>query len=163
MFSNSSKKPQMPGRDRPPSIIANGLAITGNLVSDGEIQIDGSIAGDVSGRRVTLGEHAQVRGEITADAVLIRGEVQGRIRATSVDLARTARVKGDIWHAKLAIESGAHLDGLCKHMDNPRESGAAPLPALAAPAETRLIEVAKEAAGDETPAATSGETAAAAE
>ena len=157
MFSNSSKKPQMPGRDRPPSIIANGLAITGNLASDGEIQIDGSIEGDVSGRRVTLGEHAQVRGEIIADAVLIRGEVQGRIRATTVDLARTARVKGDIWHANLAIESGAHLDGLCRHMDNPRESEAAK-----PPAETRLLEVAKEPARTEA-AATSDETAAAAE
>ena len=75
MFSSSSKKQQPTGRERPPSILANGLTVTGNLVSEGELQIDGIIEGDVSGRRVTLGEHAQVRGEIIADAVLIRGEV----------------------------------------------------------------------------------------
>jgi cytoskeletal protein CcmA (bactofilin family) len=141
MFSSSSKKPQAVGRERPPSILASGLTITGNLVSDGEIQIDGIVEGDVSGRRITLGEHAQVRGEIIADAVLIRGEVAGRIRALAVELARTARVKGDIWHSSLAIESGAQLDGLCKHTDNPLDADRPKQAAIAGPDETRLLAV----------------------
>jgi cytoskeletal protein CcmA (bactofilin family) len=144
MFSSSSKKPQPTSRERPPSILATGLTVTGNLVSDGEVQIDGAVEGDVSGRRVTLGEHAQVRGEIIADAVLIRGEVVGRIRALAVELAQTARVKGDIWHSSLAIESGAQLDGLCKHTDNPLDADRPKQAAISGPDQTRLLEAAKE-------------------
>lgn len=123
MFTNSTKKThQNAGRDRPPSILASGLTVSGNVSSDGEIQIDGIVEGDVTCIRVSLGENAHVRGEIVAESVLIRGEVTGRIRAQAVELAKTARVRGDIWHSSLSIEPGAVLDGLCRHTDNPREA-----------------------------------------
>jgi cytoskeletal protein CcmA (bactofilin family) len=142
MFSSSSKKPPTStGRDRPPSLLASGLTVTGNLVSEGEIQIDGAVEGDVSGRRVALGENARVKGEIIADEVLIRGEVIGRIRALAVELARSARVKGDVWHTSLSIESGAQLDGLCKHTENPLDADRPKQAAIAGPDQTRLLEI----------------------
>jgi len=108
-----------------PSLISANLTIDGNLTTDGEIQIDGQVNGDVTCGRLTVGEKSRIAGEITADDVQIRGEVAGRIRARSVQLAKSAKVSGDIWHEVLSIESGAQLDGLCKHTPNPRDKDGA--------------------------------------
>lgn len=108
-----------------PSLISANLKIDGNLSTDGEIQVDGQVNGDVTCGKLTVGEKSRVAGEITADDVQIRGEVEGRIRAKSVQLAKSAKVIGDIWHEVLSIESGAQLDGLCKHTDNPRDDDTA--------------------------------------
>ena len=136
----------------PPSIISANLHVVGNLRSEGEIQIDGTVEGDVFGQAVAVGERAKVTGEIQAEEVVVCGEVVGRIRAASVQLAKTARVIGDIWHDVLAIESGARLEGHIKRLENePKASGKLNLVAsetaitdsrasdLSAPAQPKLI------------------------
>ena len=100
-----------------PSIISTDLKITGNLASDGDIQLDGSVEGNVKSQLLTVGETANVKGEVTAESVEVKGTVTGQIRARSVSLAKTARVTGDIEYEALAIEAGAWLDGHCKHLD----------------------------------------------
>ncbi len=109
-----------------PSLISANLTIDGNLTTEGEVQVDGVVNGDVTCGRLTVGEKSRISGEITADDVQIRGEVEGRIKARSVQLAKSAKVSGDIWHEVLSIESGAQLDGLCKHTSNPRGEKAEP-------------------------------------
>ncbi len=105
-----------------PSLISGSLYIVGNLKSEGEIQVDGTVDGDVSAHSLTIGEKARVTGEIIADDVLVRGTVHGRIRSRRVQLAKTARVRGDILHELLAIDSGAFVEGHCKRTDKPTES-----------------------------------------
>ena len=118
MFSSKADKPakKANGNKRPmaPSSISGNLTIAGNLSTEGEVQIDGTVEGDVSCCRLTIGEHATVTGEIAADEVVVRGQIDGRIRAKKVELTSTARVNGDIWHDSLAIEAGAFLDGHCR-------------------------------------------------
>jgi cytoskeletal protein CcmA (bactofilin family) len=114
-------------------LISANLQIDGNLTTDGEIQVDGQVNGDVTCGKLTVGEKSRIAGEITADDVQIRGEVEGRIRARSVQLAKSAKVIGDIWHEVLSIESGAQLDGLCKHTTSPREQDAKTTGAAATP------------------------------
>ena len=103
--------------DGTPSIISANLHIVGNLKTEGEIQIDGLVDGDVRGHKLTIGGEATVNGEIEADEVLVLGAVNGRIRARSVQLAKSAKVMGDILHELLAVEAGAHLEGHCKRVD----------------------------------------------
>lgn len=45
--------------------------------------------------------------------------MQGQISAEAVELGRTARVLGDILHQDLSIESGAFLEGNCRHKERP--------------------------------------------
>ena len=47
----------------------------------------------------------------------IHGKITGQINAKSVSLAKTAYVKGDILHEKLAIEHGAYLEGHCRRTE----------------------------------------------
>jgi len=106
-----------------PSIISADLKVTGDLVSDGDIQVDGAIEGDIQSRTVTVGEAAHVKGSITADTVRICGAVSGQVKGASVTLAKTAKVNGDILHQTLAIEPGAFLEGHCKRIEQSQLSG----------------------------------------
>jgi len=127
MFSKANKS-AIPGKGNgreigaAPSIISANLQVVGILKTDGEIQIDGIVDGDVSGRSLTVGEKAKVTGEITVDELMVRGIVEGRIRAHEVQLAKTGKVIGDIWHDVLSIESGAYIEGHCRRMEKSRES-----------------------------------------
>ena len=100
-----------------PSLLGPDFTVTGDIVSEGEIQIDGAIDGDVRCARLIVGESGRIRCQISADQALIRGTVDGQIEAKSVVLTSSARVVGDIHHQTLTIEPGAQLDGRCEHHD----------------------------------------------
>jgi len=90
--------------------------MVGDLHSDGEIQIDGGIEGDIRCMSLLIGETADIRGEIVADSVVVHGRLTGQIKAKAVNLAATAHVIGDILHEDLSIETGAFLEGHCKRI-----------------------------------------------
>lgn len=98
------------GRDAV-SLISADLFVSGNLVSPGDLQIDGVVEGDISCQSLTIGPSATVTGNITASEVLIRGAHNGSIEARAVTLGKTARVMGDVLHETIAIEAGAVLEG----------------------------------------------------
>jgi len=98
------------------SIVSGGLSIEGKLISDGEIQVDGSVKGDIDCQVLTIGVSGLVVGEVIAEAVRVYGKVEGKIQAKSVFLASTASVFGDMLHDSLAIEPGASLEGHCKRL-----------------------------------------------
>lgn len=100
-----------------PSIISSDLKITGNLESTGDIQVDGTVNGDISSRTLTIGEAAHVQGSVLSDSVRVCGRVSGEIKSTSVVLAKTARVEGDIAHQSLAIEAGAYVEGNIRRLE----------------------------------------------
>lgn len=120
MFSKASKshavdRQQTPGRPVP-SIISADLSITGDLASSGEIQIDGTVEGDIQCSVLIVGVNGSVTGEIKAETVRLHGRVTGQVRAATVFLAATARMIGDVAHESLAIEPGAFMEGHCRRM-----------------------------------------------
>jgi len=124
MFSKNSKKATSaittpPSPPAPPSIISRDLKIVGDMLSEGEIQVDGTVNGDIRTRILIVGETAKIKGEIVAETVRILGSVDGQIKAKVVILAANAHVVGDIMHEDLSIETGAFLEGHCKRMALP--------------------------------------------
>ncbi len=121
MFSKNSKNQVRsnggsPSRAAVPSIISPDLRMIGDINSDGEIQVDGTIDGDVRTHTLLVGETAYIKGEIVADNVRVHGNINGQIKAKSVSLASTAQVIGDILHENLSIEKGAYLEGHCRRL-----------------------------------------------
>ena len=114
MFSKTDKAKvtAVPARTAP-SLVSADLKIRGNLNNPGEVHFDGTIEGDITCRKLIVGEKASITGHVEADEVVIRGKVTGRVKAHSVQLAKTANVIGDIWHDTLVIEAGAFLEGHC--------------------------------------------------
>lgn len=106
-------------KSKAPSILSADLTVTGSIVSEGEVQLDGTVEGDVRAGSLTIGEEATVKGQVICETVVVRGRVEGSVRARQVQLAATARVEGDVIHASLAIESGAYFDGHCKRSSDP--------------------------------------------
>ena len=107
--------------DHTVSLIGPDLTITGNLISKGEVQIDGIVHGDIHGSHVIIGETASVSGGIVADEVVVRGHVAGSLRSKRVMLQSTSQVEGDIYHQSLSIEQGALFEGKSRRTsDDPR-------------------------------------------
>jgi len=100
-----------------PSIVSPDLTVHGNLASDGDIQVDGRVEGDVVAGNLTIGEQGAIEGKVEAVTVRIRGAVQGEVHGDSVTLLNSARVHGDIVHNSLSIEAGAWLEGHCRRRD----------------------------------------------
>lgn len=100
-----------------PSLLSGDVHIRGDVISTGEIQVDGVVEGDVIADCLVISEAGTVRGAISAKTVRVLGTVAGAITAGSVRLARTARVSGDIVHKALAIEEGASFLGHCRSED----------------------------------------------
>jgi cytoskeletal protein CcmA (bactofilin family) len=99
------------------SVISNDLKIIGQglkIISQGTLQVDGEVEGDVRGTEVIIGEKGRVTGTVAAERVIVRGMISGVIRGMTVTLQASSRVEGDIHHMSLAIEQGAEFDGRCK-------------------------------------------------
>jgi len=121
---NAPSTPSYPAKTKPsPSLLSNDLTIKGNVITSGDIQIEGTIEGDVRAHLLTVGESATIKGEISADDVVVNGRVVGRLRGLKVRLTATARVEGDIVHKNIAIESGAHFEGSVQRQDDPLQAG----------------------------------------
>ena len=119
-----------------PSIISPDLTVTGNLVSSGDIQVDGRVDGDVDAANLTVGQHGTIEGTIRATSVHICGTISGEVHAQSVTLAATAHIQGNIVHESLAIEAGAYLDGHCRRRDAMGHTAPAGEQSAAAPQRT---------------------------
>ena len=103
----------------PPSLLSTDLFIKGNLSTSGDIQIEGSVEGNIKASLLTIGQSALIKGEITADEVVVNGNISGTIRGERVHLTSSAQVEGDIIHGSIAIESGAHFEGTIEKSEDP--------------------------------------------
>ncbi|MBK6344416.1 MAG: polymer-forming cytoskeletal protein [Bacteroidales bacterium] len=101
------------------NLIQSGTFITGDIQSNGNIRIDGTLNGTVyAGGKVILGSTGTVDGEIKCINADIEGKVTGTIQVKELlSFKATAVVNGEIYTGKLAIEPGARFTGTCR-MDN---------------------------------------------
>ncbi|MEM8629824.1 MAG: polymer-forming cytoskeletal protein [Pseudomonadota bacterium] len=118
-----TETPATPKSKAPPSLLSSDLIVKGNLKTTGDIQVEGTVEGDIRAHLLTVGDGATVKGEVVADDVVINGRIVGRVRGLKVRLTSTARVEGDIIHKTIAIESGAHFEGSVQRQDDPISSG----------------------------------------
>ena len=100
-----------------PSIASVDFKVHGDIDSDGEIQLDGSVQGNVRCPILMIGETGSVQGAVVAEKVHIRGRVVGPVRAKTVELASSAHVIGDIQYEVLTVDTGAFVEGHCKQSD----------------------------------------------
>ena len=97
------------------NLIGTGTVITGDVNSNGDIRVDGSLNGNLKTTgKVVIGETGKVSGEIDCKNSEVLGEVHGKIKvAELLSLKSTAKIFGDIISKKLAIEPGSKFTGNC--------------------------------------------------
>lgn len=121
MFRSTGNKDKQPasfaGRASAPSILGADLKITGDIASAGEVHVSGVVKGDITAKKLTIGEGGSVIGAVEAEVAMVAGTLTGRLTATTVTLASTARVVADITHVSLTIEPGAVFEGYSRRVD----------------------------------------------
>src|SRR5262245_65710626 len=64
------------------SVISNDLKIIGQglkIITRGTLQVDGEVAGDVTGVEIIIGEQGKLTGTIAAERAIVRGTTSGVI------------------------------------------------------------------------------------
>jgi len=95
--------------------IVAGTSIEGEIISEGNIRIDGKVKGTVSTKgRLVIGPDGNIEGNITCSNADVEGVLEGTIKVSELlTLKSTAKLQGDIITAKLSIEPGAVFGGTC--------------------------------------------------
>jgi cytoskeletal protein CcmA (bactofilin family) len=102
------------------NIICNGTTIKGDIATDGEIRIDGTVEGNLQAKgKVVIGASGRLTGEIVCRSADIQGKVEGKINVNELlSFKSTCVFKGDITTKQLAIEPGAIFNGTCQMSNN---------------------------------------------
>ena len=101
-----------------PSIISSDLHVLGTIVSEGMVDIDGVIEGNVKCHTATIRNHGHIKGDVIAETVHVYGKIQGLIKARNVHFFSGCRAEGVIIHESITIEDGAFVDGRFKRTEN---------------------------------------------
>jgi cytoskeletal protein CcmA (bactofilin family) len=100
------------------SFIGAEVVITGNISGQGDLHIDGTVQGDVSGGTVILGPGGTIKGNLVSERANVGGTVEGTVNAGTLVIERTARVTGDLTYQTVQIENGAQVEGRLTQRNN---------------------------------------------
>lgn len=95
------------------NVLAQGIEIVGTIKFTNDMIIDGKVEGEIQSDKgtVTIGENAQIKGDVKAGEVKMFGKVEGTITSDRCELKDKSELKGDINTKKLTMEEGAVLSG----------------------------------------------------
>ena len=103
------------------TVLSAKTEITGDVRFSGGVNIDGVIKGnltaDGSGSAVLrVSNKGRVEGDIHAPNIIINGEINGNIYASEyIELAKDARITGDVHYKAMEMVMGASVNGQLKH------------------------------------------------
>ena len=120
------------------STLSSDLQFEGHISGGGDLQVDGSIKGDVRVGRLIIGETGAIEGNVSADYLEVRGRIVGGVAGKQVKLVSTAYVDGDITAEQLSIDIGAYFQG--RVLQSRRDAPAAVTPAAPRPAPQPSVE-----------------------
>ena len=111
------------------NLIGNGTTITGDIKSNGDIRIDGTLKGNLSiSGKLVVGPSGNIEGNVSCQNADVSGEIHGKITVSELlSLKASAKVLSDIVTGKIAIEIGATFSGhtnmgaVVKHITNVSE------------------------------------------
>jgi cytoskeletal protein CcmA (bactofilin family) len=97
-------------------VLSRGVSITGSVKFRDQLLIDGAVKGSIdSGGSLTIGEHGQIRGEVRAKSVKVKGTVEGNIFAGErCELHAGCTLRGDIEAPRLVVDENATFLGSAK-------------------------------------------------
>jgi cytoskeletal protein CcmA (bactofilin family) len=97
-------------------LIGEGQNFVGKCAFHGATMLNGTVEGEIQCRgTLTVGPRGLARASISADVVVIHGEVAGNVSARErVDLTATARMVGDIQAPVIVISEGVQFHGNCR-------------------------------------------------
>jgi cytoskeletal protein CcmA (bactofilin family) len=105
---------EIPVSSNAAACISQGIKIKGEVTGSEDLFVDGHVEGKLSLTNgcLTIGPNGQVKADVTAREVIVRGTVEGKVSGRDkVVLGSTGQVTGEVQTDRLAIEDGAMLRG----------------------------------------------------
>ena len=115
MFTNNNETMKKSEPKAVINMIGAGTAIAGDVISKGDIRVDGTLKGSViTEGKVVLGKEGVIEGDVECSTADISGMIKAKITVSQLLLLKTsAKLNGDITTNKLSIEPGAEFTGSC--------------------------------------------------
>ncbi|MCI7486230.1 MAG: polymer-forming cytoskeletal protein [Alphaproteobacteria bacterium] len=130
-----------------PSIISCDTKIKGDIWGGDTIHIDGKLEGNIMCNEVIIGTRGYIVGDIKAKSLSVYGTINGVIDTDELFVANNARLIGNAYYNKIALEPGAYIEGNCVPRNRRPEAQAKPAAAQVQPkpaeqpkAESKLTE-----------------------
>lgn len=95
------------------NFIGHTTSIEGNIVSEGDLHINGKVKGTIKcSGSISLGDEGRIEGEVFAENAIVGGEINGKlVTKAKVTLESKSTLIGELSCARLSIEEGAVFDG----------------------------------------------------
>lgn len=95
------------------TVIAQGVRVEGEFRSEGDVIIDGEVAGSVeTSKGLRVGETSRIHADVRAAQAVVAGEIQGNLFVSGMlELLSTSKVLGDITTGQISVAAGAELNG----------------------------------------------------
>jgi cytoskeletal protein CcmA (bactofilin family) len=104
----------LPEANAPHAVLGQQVAVTGEIRSREPLTIEGEVEGiiDVSGHRLTIAPGGNVRANVKAKEIDVRGSLEGNIDEVDIIFIRAgARFLGDVHARRIVIEDGGFIRG----------------------------------------------------
>jgi cytoskeletal protein CcmA (bactofilin family) len=111
--AQATRTAAVPGAEAKESVLSAGLSLEGKIEGTGHIRIAGNFKGDVRVQgNLTIEAGARVTGGVSANTVVIGGELEGNIDAASrVEILQTGVLNGDLKAGSLIVAAGSRMNG----------------------------------------------------
>ena len=99
-------------------IIGEGATINGTIKENNEINIQGSVDGDVECKDLIVGKSGNLKGKIKTESLSVEGTVEGELNVKGLlKLMSSGSVSGKITYGSLQINEGGKLIGEIDYKD----------------------------------------------
>src|SRR3989338_9241556 len=111
--------------DYPESVIGQSVRVEGDLISEGDLHIEGQVSGKVNtSRDLVVGDAARIQADVVAQNATVSGAIEGNIKVEdTLVILETGRVLGNIYCAKLGVREGAYFSGQVEMAKTKASSG----------------------------------------
>lgn len=95
--------------------IVEGTIIKGNILSQADFRLDGSLVGNFqTSGKIVIGPAGSVKGDIVCKNADIEGKFEGRIQVVELlNVKAKAVIHGEVTVGKLSVEPGAEFTASC--------------------------------------------------
>lgn len=94
-----------------PSILSAGVVLKGNLDSPGPVHAQGTIEGEITAPRLTLGVSGEMTGKLICKHLVIDGSFNGELVCGDAKVGSSARIDGIVVCKTIAVAPGAIIIG----------------------------------------------------